>query len=311
MSKKEKQPKTEQTEPEKPKKKRRWRWGDRSDGYKVRTINPMNKMMPYIMPQRCDACNTYADMFDVTKTDKYCREKVKEGRTNFGFLHVLIAAYLRAISQRPGINRFVSGQKIFTRKDIQVVMVVKKTLSIDSPDTVVKVRFNPDDTAEEVYDKFNAEVMKIQNAPDKKNSFDKLNKIISLIPGLLCRWTVKFLNFLDYFGLLSKKLLWLSPFHGSMIVTSMGSLGIRPIYHHIYNFGNLPVFLAYGGRRSVVTVDQEGKTAVKKYIELKAVTDERICDGYYYASAFKIIKRHVENPELLSNKPEQVYDDIL
>lgn len=310
MSKKEKQPKAEQSKPEKPKK-RRWRWGDRSDGYKVRTINPMNKMMPYIMPQRCDACNTYADMFDVTKTDKYCREKVKEGRTNFGFLHVLIAAYLRAISQRPGINRFVSGQKIFTRKDIQVVMVVKKTLSIDSPDTVVKVRFNPDDTAEEVYDKFNAEVMKIQNAPDKKNSFDRLNKIISLIPGLLCRWTVKFLNFLDYFGLLPKKLLWLSPFHGSMIVTSMGSLGIRPIYHHIYNFGNLPVFLAYGGRRSVVTVDQEGKTAVKKYIEMKAVTDERICDGYYYASAFKIIKRHVENPELLSTKPEQVYDDIL
>ena len=113
MSKKEKKPKAkaaEQDAPvEKPKKKRRWRLGDRSDGYKVRTINPMNKMMPYIMPQRCDACNTYADMFDVTKTDKYCREKVKEGRTNFGFLHVLIAAYLRAISQRPGINRFVSG----------------------------------------------------------------------------------------------------------------------------------------------------------------------------------------------------------
>ena len=315
MSKKEKKPKAkaaEQDAPvEKPKKKRRWRLGDRSDGYKVRTINPMNKMMPYIMPQRCDACNTYADMFDVTKTDKYCREKVKEGRTNFGFLHVLIAAYLRAISQRPGINRFVSGQKIYTRKDIQIVMVVKKTLSLDSPDTVLKVRFNPDDTAEEVYDKFNAGVMKIQNAPDKKNSFDKLNKAIAFIPGLLCRWTVKFLNFLDYFGLLPKKLLWLSPFHGSMIVTSMGSLGIRPIYHHIYNFGNLPVFLAYGGRRSVVTLDAEGKTAVKKYIEMKAVTDERICDGYYYASAFKIIKRHVENPELLSVKPEQVYDDIL
>ena len=57
--------------------KRKWRWGDRSDGYKLRTINPMNKFMPYVMPMRCDACNTYADMFDVTKTDKFCREKVK------------------------------------------------------------------------------------------------------------------------------------------------------------------------------------------------------------------------------------------
>lgn len=292
------------------KKKRRRRWGDRSDGYKLRTINPMNKFMPYIMPQRCDACNTYADMFDVTKTDRFCREKVKEGKTNFGFLHVMLGAYVRTISQRPAINRFVSGQKIYARNDIQISMAVKKTMAIDAPDTMIKVRFSPDDTIDEIYEKFNAAVTEVTSKPDDKSSFDKLNKVLSLIPGLLCRWTVKFLNFLDYFGLLPKKLLWLSPFHGSMIITSMGSLGIRPIYHHIYNFGNLPVFIAYGGRRSVVSCDRDGKATTKKYIEMKVVTDERICDGFYYASAFKLIRRYVENPELLEVKPEQVFEDI-
>lgn len=292
------------------KKKRRWRLGDRSDGYKLRTINPMNKFMPYVMPMRCDACNTYADMFDVTKTDKYCREKVKSGKTNFSFLHVMLAAYVRAISQRPGINRFVSGQKIYHRNDIQVVMTIKKTMSIESPDTCIKVRFEPDDTIDEIYDKFNAVVLEVTSKPEEKSNFETVNKALSLIPGLLCRWTVKFLNFLDYFGLLPKKLLWVSPFHGSMIITSMGSLGIRPIYHHIYNFGNLPVFLAYGGRRSVVSCDRDGRVSTKKYIEIKAVTDERICDGYYYASAFKLVKRLVENPELLEIKPEEVFEDI-
>ncbi|MBQ9804995.1 MAG: hypothetical protein IJW49_00575 [Clostridia bacterium] len=292
------------------KKKRRRRLGDRKDGYKLRTINPMNKMMPYIMPQRCDACNTYADMFDVTKTDRFCRQKVKEGKTNFSFLHIMIASYVRAISQRPALNRFVSGQKIYARKDIQIVMAIKKTMSIDAPDTIIKVRFEPDDTVDEIYEKFNAVVTEVTSKPDDKTSFDKLNKILAFIPGLLCRWTVKFLNFLDYFGWLPKKLLWLSPFHGSMIITSMGSLGIRPIYHHIYNFGNLPVFLAYGGRQTVLKTDKDGNVITKKYIELKAVTDERICDGFYYASAFKIIKRHVENPELLDVKPEEVFEDI-
>ena len=292
------------------KKKRRWRWGDRSDGYKLRTINPMNKFMPYIMPQRNDACNTYADMFDVTKTDKYCRQKVKEGKTSFGFLHVMLAAYVRMLSQRPGINRFVSGQKIYSRHDIQIVMTIKKTLSTEAPDTCIKVRFSPADTIDDVYEKFNKAVSEVQSQPEEKSSFDKLNKVLSLIPGLLCRWTVKFLNFLDYFGLLPKSLLWLSPFHGSMIITSMGSLGIRPIYHHIYNFGNLPVFLAYGGRRSVVCCDADGKAYTKKYIELKAVTDERICDGFYYASAFKLIKRYVENPEQLEQPPAEVFEDI-
>ncbi len=292
------------------KKKRRWRWGDRSDGYKLRTINPMNKFMPYIMPQRCDACNTYSDMIDVTKTDKFCREKVKQGMTNFGFLHIMLASYVRAISQRPGINRFVSGQKIYARKRIDIVMTVKKTLSLESPDTCIKVTFNADDTVDQIYEKFNAAVSKVQQAPEDKTSFDKLNKALSMIPGLLCRWTVKFLNFLDYFGLLLPKILWLSPFHGSMIITSMGSLGIRPIYHHIYNFGNLPVFIAYGGHRSVVSSDRQGNVTTKKYIEMKVVTDERICDGFYYASAFKIIKRHAENPELLELPPEQVFEDI-
>ena len=60
----------------------------------------------------------------------------------------------------------------------------------------------------------------------------------------------------------------------------------------------------------MVCCDADGKAYTKKYIELKAVTDERICDGFYYASAFKLIKRYVENPELLDVKPEQVFEDI-
>ena len=201
-------------------------------------------------------------------------------------------------------------EKIYARNNIEIVMTIKKTLSLDSPDTCIKVEFNPDDTVDEVYEKFNAVVEEIQSRPDDKSEFDKLNKLLTRIPGLLCRWTVKALSFGDYFGWLPKSLLRLSPFHGSMIITSMGSLGIRPIYHHIYNFGNLPVFIAYGSRRAVVCCDKDGKASVKKYIEMKAVTDERICDGFYYASAFKIIKRHVENPELLEQRPEQVYEDI-
>lgn len=291
--------------------KRRWHWGDRSDGYRLRTVNPMTRMMPYIMPKRSDACNFFADSIDVTKTDRFCREKVRAGMTNFSFLHILIASYLRAISQRPALNRFVSGQKIYSRKGIQIVMTVKKKMSLDSPDTCIKVAFNADDTVDEVYEKFDRVVSAIRNAPDETSSFDRLNKVIALIPGLLCRWTVGFLRFLDYFGLMPRKILELSPFHGTMIVTSMGSLGIRPIYHHIYDFGNLPVFFSYGGRRSEVVCDAEGHASVRKCIELNVVTDERICDGYYYASAFKIIKRHAENPELLEVKPETVCEDIL
>ena len=290
-------------------KKRRRRWGDRKDGRKLRTVEPMNKLMPYIMAKRSDAQNTFADSFDVTKVDQFCRTQVKEGRTSFGLLHVILAAYVRAISQRPGINRFISGQKIYARNEIVIAMVVKKHMSIDSPDTCIKVKFEPTDTVIDVYEKFNAAVQ-ANVGNDDKNGFDNLTKVLNFIPGLLLRWTVKLLFFLDYFGLLPKFLTNLSPFHGSMIITSMGSLGIKPIYHHIYDFGNLPVFLSYGKKRTAMTIEKDGSIVKKKYVDLKAVTDERICDGYYFASAFKMLKRWVENPELLLDPPEEVFEDI-
>ena len=290
--------------------KRRRIKGDRTDGRKVKTSSAILKMMPYIMEKRSDATNTYADSFDVTAVDQYCRQKVKQGYTHFGFLHVILAAYIRTVSQRPGLNRFISGQKLYSRdNEIIIVMTIKRTMALDAEETCIKVKFSPSDTVDEVYEKFNAAV-EANNKEGETNAFDKLNKALLFIPGLLLRWTVKLLSFLDYFGILPKKILELSPFHGSMIITSMGSLGIKPIYHHIYDFGNLPIFISYGMKRSAISLDKEGNVTKKKYIDIKVVTDERICDGYYYASAFKLIKRYIENPTVLEAPPEQVIPDI-
>ena len=129
------------TQAEKSPKKNRRRFGDRKEGRRVRTLHAMNKFMPYIMARRSDACNTFADSFNIGKTDAFCRRKVKQGMVHFGMLHVILAAYVRTISQRPAINRFVSGQKIFARNEISVVMVIKRTMSINSPDTCIKVKF--------------------------------------------------------------------------------------------------------------------------------------------------------------------------
>jgi len=289
----------------------RWKHhiGDRIEGRKLRSSSGMLRFMSYIMPQRCDALNTYADSFDITETERYCRNKVKDGMTGFGILHVLLAAYVRTISQRPGINRFISGQEIFSRYSIDVVMTVKKNMTVESPDTCIKVYFEPTDTIEEVYNKFN-EVIKSSIGENADTSFDSISGAMKKIPRPFLRFFVWLINKLDYHGKLPFSLLEVSPFHGSMIITSMGSLGIKPIYHHIYNFGNLPVFLSYGKTKVKVSYDIQGNQIKHKTIDLKVVTDERICDGFYYASAFKIMKKYVENPWLLEEPPKEVFDDI-
>ena len=292
------------------KKKRRRRIGDRKDGRRVRTCPAIHKVMPYIMNRRYDAMNMFTDKLYTANADQLVRQKVKEGKTNFSILHILIASYVRAVSQRPALNRFISGQKIYTRDKVVVNMAIKHKMNIDAEETMIKVEFDPADTLDDIYDKFTKVADEALAAAGNSN-FDKVAKFLSNLPGFIFRFAVWFLRCLDYVGWLPKFLTnEVSPFHGSMIITSMGSLGIPPIYHHLYDFGNLPVFLAYGAKQTELALDAEGNVTKKKYVELKAVTDERICDGFYYASCFKIIRRCFENPECLLTPPEQVFEDV-
>ena len=90
----------------------------------------------------------------------------------------------------------------------------------------------------------------------------------------------------------------------------MGSLGIPPIYHHLYNFGNLPVFCAFGMKRKAFELQEDGTIVQRKYVDVKATTDERIVDGFYYAAFFKYFKRIIQRPDQLDNPPEEVLRDI-
>lgn len=296
------------------KKPRKRRLGDRKDGRLLRTLYPMNKFMPYIMRTRNDACNQFADSIDLTETDPYIRSKIKEGKVNFSFLHVFLAAYVRTVAKRPEINRFVSGNRIFARNNIVVNMTIKTTLSADAPDTCIKVYFDPTDTIDDIYEKFNAAVQAVKDASetrsDKESGFDKTARILSGLPRFVLLPVIHLLTFLDNNRLLPQAIIGVSPFHGSLFVTSMGSLGIRPIYHHLYNFGNLPIFVSYGNKRMELALDDEGNVHKKRVIDLKVVTDERICDGYLYASAFKTIRTYLEHPRVLEQAPDVVREDI-
>lgn len=289
---------------------RKKRFGDRKDGRLVRTAQPMNKMMAFIMKDRADALNYFADELDVTETDAFCKQMIADGYEGFSFLHIMLAAYVRVISQKPALNRFISGQRIYARNNIEVNMTIKKDMREDSPDTCISVIFEPDDTVIDVYEKFNAAVMKEKEKEDLDSGFDKTAGTLASLPRPILRAAIRFLFWLDYHGWIPKFLTDLSPFHGSMIITSMGSLGIRPIYHHIYNFGNLPVFISYGIKRTVYKPKRDGSMEQRRMMDLKVVTDERICDGFYFASAFKMVRRLVEHPAVLLKRPDQIFEDI-
>ncbi len=289
-------------------KKYKKRFGDRKDGRRVRTLHPMDYVSPYIMVERNDASNFFRDSFEVTRAEEFIKRMRENGLKDFGYTHLLIATYVRTVSQFPGINRFIGGQKIYARDEIVVNMMVKKKMATNEQGTAIKVKFDPADTVADVYHKFQAAVDEVYTS--EGSGFDKAAAVINKIPGLIKKFIVWLLKTLDYFDLLPKALTGVSPFHGSLFITSMGSLGIMPIYHHLYNFGNVPVFIAFGAKRKAYEISRTGEVLKSLYIDLAVVTDERICDGFYFASAFRKFGYYMKHPEVLEKAPETVVEDI-
>lgn len=285
------------------------RFGDRKEGRLIRSLAPFYQFIPYVMPTRNDACNQFADCVEITETDRWLRQKRLEGYKGLGYLHLFIAAYVRMVSQRPGMNRFINGRRIYARNNIEVVLTVRRGMSTDSNETTIKVIFDPYDTIFDVYRKMNEKIDEIKFGEEDNNT-EQVAGVLLKLPRFLLRFAIGVLKVMDYFGIIPQVLLDASPFHGSMIITDLGSLGIAPIYHHIYNFGNLPLFIAFGAKRKATELDMNGNLVKRKYLDFKAVTDERICDGYYYATSFKYFKKYLHNPELLEVPPEKVVEDV-
>lgn len=287
--------------------KKRRRFGDRYEGRILKKVDPFFKIIPYIMKSRVDAQVYFDDKIILTKTEKFLQEK-REEKINIGFLHIVCAAMVRTISQKPKLNRFVSGRKMFARNGIYISLAVKKDMTEDSPETTVKVKFEPTDTIFDVVEKVNRAVNESQGQKTS-NDTDKTAKIISMCPRFIISILVKVLTWLGKHGKMPKVINEVSPFHTSLFITDMGSLGIRPVYHHIYDFGTTSIFIAFGIKNKEKVFDRNNNIIERKFIDMKIVVDERICDGFYYAKALRIFKRYMENPHLLVNAPEKVVED--
>ncbi len=279
------------------------------EGRRIRGGIPMDAVSPFIMPNRAGASNSFSASVDIEKCEQLICKKRKEGMDELGIIHIFMAAYVRVISQLPGINRYIRGQRLYARNGIEICMAIKKQLKLNAPETVLKINATPDDTLESIYSQLSSEIKKNKEDGDH-NNMDTAARVLVSLPGVLLRLTVSFLKLLDYFGWLPRFLTKLSPFHGSMFITNMGSLGMPPIYHHLYDFGNLPVFIAMGAKRTEYFINRKGETEKRRVIDFTIVCDERICDGHYYASAFKKLKHILTNPEQLLEPPKEVIEDI-
>ena len=283
-------------------------FGKRPDGRLIRTLDPLQMIMPYIMKTRTDSMNTYEDTFPCEPMDLFIKEKEEEGIKS-SYMHVLVAALVRLIALRPQLNRFVMRSRIYARPKIWVSFVVHPTLKDGSTETVIKLCFDGTETYTEIAQKMNEAIRKETVLRKEENGTDKLVRVLTCVPSFIIRGVVNTLMWMDRHNLLPKFILDLSPFHTSIFFTNLKSLGINHVHHHVYEFGTTGLFLAFG-KEKVIPVAKGDETVHEKHLGYSLVSDERFCDGLYFALSLRQLRKILRNPACLETPLEAKVEDI-
>lgn len=271
----------------------------RKDGVKVKNVDALSRFIPLIMKERNDALVMLNQEIDLTPIDDYIRKVYLERRVRLSYMHIIYAAMARTYAERPKINQFIMNGRYYMRNDITFSMVVKKEMSKESDETTIKVKFNGDETPIETKEKLNT-MIEAEKDPSTSgnNATDLFIMTLSKTPLPVLKFIVSFVKYLDKINLIPSKVLEASPFHASAFITNLGSIGLDAALHHIYNFGTIGAFLSIGKKNRKISKKND-EFIEEKIMNIGFVIDERICDGFYYASAMRRFFRYLLDPQKL------------
>jgi hypothetical protein len=277
----------------------------RCDGTMIHGLPPFTILMPYVMPDRTGSMIYYEQEVDVTGTLKHIkkvnRELIKK-RKILTLFDVVICAAVRAIAMRPKTNRFISGNRFYQRNQIVFNFVAKKELSDEGQEVNVKIPFDPYDTLESVAERVKLYVRKAVS--DEGMDDESVVRTLVRFPHFVLRIVAKALLWLDRHNMMPTDLIESDPCFCSVFLTNVGSFGLNTPFHHLYERGNCPIFIAMGKTKTVRELAADGSVVERQVLLLRYSFDDRIADGTYMGKSLGLVQSFIEKPELLDLPPE-------
>ena len=282
-------------------------FGRRPDGRRVKNLDPVVKITAYVMPQRCDAQVFLKHKADLELLSAYVREQAKKGE-NISYMAILIAAYVRAVSRNPEVNRFIMNKQLFARNNCSAAFtMLREPHNPDAGEAVAKIRFDLTDTLYDVRDRMDKVIQDARGEDAAPGFLDKLLKFVFAVPGL-ATVIVALVRLLDRYGICPGALIDELPFHVGAYITNMASIRLHEVNHHIYNFGNVGLFFGMGTSEKLA-VEEGGAVRMKRFLPIGITADERVCSGAHYARFFTDMRHYLRHPELLEEPPKEVRFD--
>ncbi len=266
----------------------------RSDGALVRGEAPSRRIMPYLLPGRCEGVVMHEARYDLSRTLPWLERYNATHGKRATLFHLLLFAFARTLHERPGLNRFIAGGRIYQRHDVALSFAAKKEFRDDAPTVTVKTAFPAELTFDGLVDRVTGNVSRARGG--EKSTVDSELKLAFMLPGFLLRVVMGLLRWLDRKNLMPASLIASDPLFASMFVANLGSLGISGAFHNLFEYGTCSLFAAVGKVDKLLFI-VDGKPEVRDGVSVSWTFDERINDGFYCASSLQIAQKIVEDPD--------------
>jgi hypothetical protein len=247
--------------------------------------------MPFISPRRNESLVLFTQQLDVSGTLAFLAERnaAQPDSPPMTLFHLIACALTRLLDQRPRLNRFVSGGRLWQRDGIWITFSSKKQFSDKGDLSTGKRRLDPEASLEELVA---ALIGGIRESKDtKKSTSDREVDLLLRLPPPIVRGLMWLLHQADALGLVPRAMIDTDPMFTSVFIANLGSVGLDAGYHHLWEHGTCPIFCMIG------RIQEE---AGAQTVTLKWTYDERTEDGLYCASSLEILRELVENPAKFS-----------
>jgi hypothetical protein len=274
----------------------------RADGEYVEKVPAYRRIMPFIMPTRTESAVYFEQKIDATRGLSFIAEwNERLPDQKITFLHILMYGAIKALHERPRLNRFTMGGHLYQRRGIWVSYSAKKALDDQSPIVVLKQKFEPDVSfAEMVAQMYGA--LKVGRS-DEESHVDKELSVFLRLPAPVLRLGVRLLRWLDAWNLLPGGFVEKDPMYASLFIANLGSVKLDAAYHHLYEYGTIPLFGVLGRLHQAVVPEPDGTVRVRPEVSIKWSYDERVDDGLYAAKSLELSRRCLEDPHAVCGAP--------
>ena len=280
------------------------RFGDRKDGARLTNIHSMHLVMPLMYPNRCDNEAFISERIDLTNIHAYLEKKNADNPVYpYNLFQVLIAAVLKVITLRPKMNRFIANRTMYQRNEVSAAFVVKKVFSDNSGEALAFVRSKGSDTIDTIHEEIYRQISFCRS--DKLDSGTASMNAVQKLPGFLVQGFGYIVRWLDRHGWIPSSVSVGDPYYCSVVLSNLGSIKLNAGYHHLTNWGTCSLFCTIGEVKKHPYFAEDGTVTMRDSVDIGLTIDERIADGFYYSRTIQLLKKLLNNPELLERPLEE------